>query len=201
MLWAGGILSPANPGYTIDEFVYQLKNCEAKAITTQAEVLPLVREAAKRVGIPESRILILGDTKVPGFTHLRELKNMSHREVKLTRRPKFEPEKDIAFLVYSSGTTGLPKGVMLSHRNIVANILQGTAVEGINLKAGEDSILGFLPFFHIYGLTCIMHASFYLGVQLVIMERFELEHFCQLVEKYKSMFLTSPGGGINMIRN
>ncbi|EPS44517.1 hypothetical protein H072_1486 [Dactylellina haptotyla CBS 200.50] len=189
VLWAGGILSPANPGYTLDEFVYQLKNCEAKAITTQAECLPLVREAAKKVGIPESRILILGDTKVPGFQQLSELKNMSHREVKLTKRPKFDTSKDLAFLVYSSGTTGLPKGVMLSHRNIVANILQGAVAEGRKLKAGEDSILGFLPFFHIYGLTCIMHASFYLGIRLVIMERFDLERFCQLVEKWKITFV------------
>ncbi|KAF3926438.1 S-dihydroxybenzoyltransferase [Arthrobotrys entomopaga] len=189
VMWAGGVLSPANPGYTLDEFVYQLKNCEAKAVTCQAETLPLVRQAAKQVGIPEDRILILGDTKVPGFKHLNELKNMSHREVKITRRPKFEPAKDIAFLVYSSGTTGLPKGVMLSHRNIVANILQGKAVEGRKLKAGEDSILGFLPFFHIYGLQCIMHTSFYLGVKLVIMERFDLEKFCQLIEKYKITFV------------
>ncbi|KAK6362869.1 hypothetical protein TWF730_000322 [Orbilia blumenaviensis] len=187
VLWAGGVLSPANPGYTLDEFVYQLKNCEAKAITTQAEVLPLVKEAAARVGIPQDRILIIGDTKVPGFTHVSQLKNMSHREVKLTRRPKFDPAKDLAFLVYSSGTTGLPKGVMLSHRNIVANILQGTAAE-VNLKPDEDTVLGFLPFFHIYGLTCIMHMTFYLGVKLVIMERFDLEKFCQLVEQYKVTF-------------
>ncbi|KAF3159406.1 hypothetical protein TWF751_000778 [Orbilia oligospora] len=112
---------------------------------------------------------------------------MSHREVKLTRRPKFDPAKDLAFLVYSSGTTGLPKGVMLSHRNIVANILQGTAAE-VNLKPESDTVLGFLPFFHIYGLTCIMHMTFYLGIKLVIMERFDLEKFCQLVETYKVTF-------------
>ncbi|KAF3940209.1 S-dihydroxybenzoyltransferase [Dactylella cylindrospora] len=129
ILWAGGIMSPANPGYTLDEFVYQLKNCGAKAITTQAEVLPLVKEAAAKVGIPNDRILIIGDTKVPGYKHITEFKNMSHREIKLIRRPKVDPANDVAFLVYSSGTTGLPKGVMLSHRNVVANILQGSSVE------------------------------------------------------------------------
>ncbi|KAF3912090.1 hypothetical protein ABW21_db0203628 [Orbilia brochopaga] len=189
VLWAGGVLSPANPGYTLDEFAYQLKNCEAKAITTQAEALPLAKEAATRVGIPHDRILILGDTRVPGFKHVSELKNMSHREVKLIRRPKFEPAKDLCFLVYSSGTTGLPKGVMLSHRNIVANILQGAAVEGKNLKPKEDSLLAFLPFFHIYGLTCIIHVPFYLGIKVVIMERFDLEKFCQNVERYKISFV------------
>ncbi|KAF3916651.1 S-dihydroxybenzoyltransferase [Dactylellina cionopaga] len=187
VLWAGGVLSPANPGYTLDELVYQLKNCEAKAITTQAEVLPLVKEAATRVGIPHDRILIIGDTKVQGFTHITQLKNMSHREIKITRRPKFDPEKDLAFLVYSSGTTGLPKGVMLSHKNIVANILQGTTAENV-LKSGEDSVIGFLPFFHIYGLTCIMHFSFYKGIKLIIMERFDLEGFCRLVQDHKVTF-------------
>lgn len=131
----------------------------------------------------------MGDTKVPGFKHILQIKNQSHRETKLLqRRQKINPAKDVAFLVYSSGTTGLPKGVMLSHRNIVANILQSNSIEGRNLSWKNDTLVAFLPFFHIYGLTCIMHFSMFSGIKLIIMDRFDLEKFCQQVQSRKVTF-------------
>ena len=110
------------------------------------------------------------------------------------RRAKVDSANDLAFLVYSSGTTGKPKGVMLTHRNIVANVLQQTAAEGpVSGQPREgfpegDSVLAFLPFFHIYGLTVVLHQSFYRGIKTVVMPKFDIESWCRLVQEHKITF-------------
>lgn len=155
-LWAGGILSPANPGYTADELAFQLKDSGAKALATQKPFLKTALEACKKVGIEEDRIILIGDEKdeTAKYKHFTNLRNISGAT--RFRKAKIDPHKDLAFLVYSSGTTGHPKGVMLSHRNIVANTMMIKVGEGGNLswKGGKDGkgdkIMAFLPFFHIY---------------------------------------------------
>ena len=156
-MWAGGIVSPANPGYTVHELAFQLRDSGAKALCTQKAFLKVAVEAAKQVGIPENRIILIGDERDENarFKHFTSVINTAGTS--RYRRTKADPKKDLAFLVYSSGTTGHPKGVMLSHENIVSNILMISAGEGRNLswKGGSedkgDNILTFLPFFHIYG--------------------------------------------------
>lgn len=92
---------------------------------------------------------------------------------------------DVAFICYSSGTTGVAKGVMLTHRNFIAQILQSVRVEPEEEQVMDDVILGFLPFYHIYGLTSLVLNAFYKVTPVVIMARYDLELLCQLVEKYK----------------
>jgi 4-coumarate--CoA ligase len=154
--WAGGILSPANPGYTPEELAFQLKDSGAKALVTQKPFLKTAIEACKRVGIDEDRIILMGDARdeTARFKHFTSVRILSGTA--RYRKTKIDPGKDLAFLVYSSGTTGHPKGVMLSHTNIVSNVLMIRVGEEGNLswKGGHnnegDKLLGFLPFFHIY---------------------------------------------------
>ena len=157
--WAGGILSPANPGYTANELAFQLKDAGTKALVTQTPLLPVALEAAKQAGISHDRIILLGDERDPSmkfkyFTSIRNIAGTSRY-----RRTKLKPKADLAFLVYSSGTTGYPKGVRLSHENIVSNILMGSVGEGgfLTWNGGEngqgDNLLAFIPFYHIYGMS------------------------------------------------
>jgi 4-coumarate--CoA ligase len=158
--WAGGIVSPANPGYTPNELAFQLKDSGAKGLVTQLPFLNNARKAAEMVGLPEDRIILLGDHKDPQqrFKHFTSIRNTSGAT--RYRRVRIRPDQDLAFLVYSSGTTGHPKGVMLSHRNIVSNLLMfSTAEANLSHRGGPDGngdrILAFLPFFHIYGMSVL----------------------------------------------
>jgi len=186
-LWTGGVVSPANPAYSADELAFQLKDSKAKALITQWDFLPTARQAAQKAGIPEDNIILIGDKRDPSnrVKHFSSVQNISGA-AKFRRAP-IKPKEDLAFLVYSSGTTGLPKGVMLTHQNIVANTLQSTEAEVRNLSS-EDSILAFLPFFHIYGLTILVHQSFYNGLLVAVMPRFDIEDFCKIVQRDKITF-------------
>lgn len=155
--WAGGIISPANPGYTPDELAFQLKDSGAKGLVTQMPFIENAKKAAKIAGLPEDRIILMGDQRDPQqlLKHFTSIRNISGTT--RYRRVRIKPEEDLAFLVYSSGTTGHPKGVMLTHRNVVANLLMLSAAEVPQLSHNNgpdgsgDRVLAFLPFFHIYG--------------------------------------------------
>lgn len=159
--WAGGVVSPANPAYTVEELAFQLKDSGAKALATHMSVLKVAEEAAQKAGISRDRVMLIGDERHPEnrVKHFTSIRNISGAT--RFRKTKIDPRKDLAFLVYSSGTTGLPKGVRLSHRNIVANNLQLEAGESGNLSwngnadGKGDRILAFLPFYHIYGTSAV----------------------------------------------
>ena len=156
VLHAGGVVSPGNPAYSAEELAYMLRDSGASALATQRPLLSTARKAAKMAKVPEDRIILIGEERdaegrMKHFTSIRKTSGTSRY-----RRRRLNPDKDLAFLAYSSGTTGLPKGVMLSHRNIVANVLVITGCMGKYYSWDKDKILGVLPFFHIYGVARIM---------------------------------------------
>jgi long-subunit acyl-CoA synthetase (AMP-forming) len=150
-LWAGGIISPANPAYTAKELAFQLKDAGARAIITQRPFLDTVLRACEMVGLSSDMVALMGEERDPNgqFKHFTSVRNMSG--VARWKKQKLDSANDLAFLVYSSGTTGLPKGVMLSHQNVVSNVMQLGAVESGNMTWRGDKVLAFLPFYHIYG--------------------------------------------------
>lgn len=186
--FAGGIVTPANPGYSADELAYQLENSGARALVTTKANLKTALEGAKRVGIPDDRVILLGSEKddthrVKHWTNIRKTSGALRY-----RRKKSKPD-DLAFLAYSSGTTGLPKGVMLTHRNIMANLLQIKGSVGRSYNSKDDKFLGVLPFFHIYGLTGLVHQALHRGIEVVVMPAFDMETFLRSIQEHRITFI------------
>ncbi|KAK0252608.1 hypothetical protein LTS09_012281 [Friedmanniomyces endolithicus] len=186
-LYAGGIIAPANPGYGAKDLAFMLKNSGARVIVTQKALLSVAVEAAELAGLSKGNVVLLGgdESHSPEATHFKQLlKPDQQRE-----RPCKIEGKDLAFLAYSSGTTGLPKGVMLTHTNIIANVLQVKHSVGHNYSWDKDKILGILPFFHIYGLTTLLNQPLHRGLEVVVMPQFNLDAFCTAVQRHKTTFL------------
>ena len=148
--------------------------------------LDVALEAAKAVNLPESRILVVGGRITNRHQTWRDFCGSRLAD---ETRGKITPHKDIAFLCYSSGTTGLPKGVMLSHRNIVANLHQIQPIEGNHLMWQRDKLAGLLPLYHIYGLANNLHLPVFNGIPVVIHAKFGLPSFLESIQKHRITFV------------
>jgi acyl-CoA synthetase (AMP-forming)/AMP-acid ligase II len=173
----GGINTTINPTYTASELAAQLQDAGARHLVTVPAFLDKARQAAEACGMGE--VLVFGEAE--GATPFASLLDGGP-----VPEVVIDPREDVVVLPYSSGTTGLPKGVMLTHRNLVANILQtASAVDGL---AGTDTVLGLLPFFHIYGMVVIMNLALHRGATVVTLPRFDLEQCLQTLERYRITF-------------
>jgi acyl-CoA synthetase (AMP-forming)/AMP-acid ligase II len=171
VLRLGAIVTPANPAYTTDELAFQLKDAGARLLISAAALAARARAAIEASGCPIQLITI---DEVEGLPSLRAIsRNADPPAVRI------EPS-DVAVLPYSSGTTGLPKGVMLTHRNLVANLLQLDAIEHPDLQA----LVAVLPFFHIYGMVVILNFGLMRGLTLITLPRFELEPFLKVLQEW-----------------
>ncbi|CUU37952.1 MAG: 4-coumarate--CoA ligase family protein [Armatimonadetes bacterium] len=171
---AGGVVTTANPLYTADELAYQLKDSGAKFLVTVGPLLEKALPAAEKAGVQEVFVIGEGEGATP-FTVL--LADAEPPEVAI------DPQNDLVVLPYSSGTTGLPKGVMLTHYNLVANMCQVLG-SGVNLRS-DERVIGVLPFYHIYGMLVILNLCLYKGITIVTMPRFDLEQFLKLMQDYR----------------
>ncbi len=180
VLRAGATVTTINSLYTAGEIEKQLRDAGASWVITVSLLLPQAQQAADAVGIPTERLIVLDGAE--GHPGLRGLLG----EGRAAPEVSFDPATHVAVLPYSSGTTGIPKGVMLSHRNLVANVAQCRI--NINLTSA-DRVLAVLPFFHIYGMTVLLNLALKQRATLVTMPRFDLVQFLTNIQTYRCTYL------------
>jgi 4-coumarate--CoA ligase len=164
---AGGAVTTINPTYTAKEVRHQLMDAGATALVTIELFLETARQATEGTKVED--IFVIGGAE--GTRDFRELFGEP-----LAEQVAVDPH-DVVVLPYSSGTTGLSKGVMLTHHNLVSNIL--TTVSAAELSE-DESFIAVLPFFHIYGMQVLMNSGLYAGVTIITMPRFDLVQFLEL---------------------
>ena len=184
---AGGAVTTINPLNTPSEINKQLCDSKARFLLTIPQLLAGAQEAVEGSGVEEIFVLTPDGAASPeGTTPITELFTSGSTRPTVTVDPS-----DLAVLPYSSGTTGTAKGVMLSHRNLVAAISQAIPL----LDAGADDVgLAVLPFFHIYGMVVTLAGSLHLGATVVSMPRFDLDGFLDAIQRYRAsvLYLVPP---------
>ncbi|QTR01274.1 AMP-binding protein, partial [Saccharothrix algeriensis] len=175
ILRAGATATTINALYTADEVAEQLADAGARMLFTVSALLPTAAAGAAGAGVDDVVVLDAAE----GHPGLADLLGSTGPVPEVT----IDPAEDVAVLPYSSGTTGRAKGVMLTHRNLVANIVQC----GPLLKVGATTrILAVLPFFHIYGMQVLMNNGLYVGATVVTMPRFDLPEFLRVIQDHRT---------------
>ena len=181
ILKAGGIATTVNSAYTERELAFQMNDCGAEVLLVHEAMLE-VAEKARSHGMNLRQLIVIrpDSQESTSFWGLIESSNGTP--------PKFSvnPKTDVAALPYSSGTTGLAKGVELTHYNLTSNVVQMEACQlDIPLALEDDVVLLHLPMFHIYGLQVLMNLYLSVGATLVMMGRFDMGEFLGLLVKHK----------------
>ena len=172
--FAGGVVCTINPTYTAHEVHQQLVDSGSRLLVTVPMLLATATEAAE--GTAVEQVVVLGD--VPEGSSAVGLDSLTGEP--LAQQVEVGTDAVVA-LPYSSGTQGLPKGVMLTHRNLVANVAQTADILG----TGEGEVfMGVLPFFHIYGMNVVMNVGLVTGSTIITMPRFDLAAFLSAHAQY-----------------
>ncbi|KAH8714144.1 4-coumarate-CoA ligase [Ilyonectria robusta] len=192
---AGYIFSGANPAYTVPELVHQMKNTTAKAILVHPKVLEPILEAASQAGLSKDRIFQFSDSEAPVRHGIPDWRAMmgTPEQGDAWLWPEMSPRDSantVATINYSSGTTGLPKGVCVSHYNLIANVEQTVFMRYAHKPYKFESRprerwIGFLPLYHAYGQMYTILMAIKLNVPIYIMTEFRYEDFLFVIGKYR----------------
>ncbi len=203
ILMAGGVATPLNPLYTENELSFQVSDAGARLLVT----IPLFLEKAVRLieSTPLEGVITAGLSQALPFpknwamglkeffqargvdrAHVRTFAQMSAHAPPSSWRPHHPDPEDLAVLIYSGGTTGVAKGIMLSHYALVANAYQ---IQAWGQLTPEDSILAVLPLFHGFGMSVTMNASLLAGGEIILLPRFNRREVLQAIQTHRPTFM------------
>jgi long-chain acyl-CoA synthetase len=213
ILMAGGIVVQTNPMYMERELEYQMKDSGAKAIITLDILYPRVCKIMKQTVLNQIIVTAIKDylpfpknllypfiqkkqtglevdVKHEGNIHLfTEILKQNSRNL---IAQEFDFEEDVALLQYTGGTTGFPKGVMLTHKNLVSNTTMCKAWL-YKCRHGQETILGILPFFHVYGMTTVMLLAVMQAYKMILLPKFNIESTLKTIQKlHPTIFPGAP---------
>jgi len=183
ILKAGGAVVPFSPAYSAREIGAQLSDSEPSAAIVDADIM----ESFVRAGgasIAREKRICMGKSSGSPSPFLADFEFSRRKTVPL---PPVAPDH-LAVIAYSSGTLGVPKGVMLSHRNLATNLVQFRHQDPVPIT-DKDIFLNHLPFFHIYGMNVLMAEAISVGATQVIMSRFDPEELVRLIARHRATLL------------
>ncbi|GAB2473616.1 AMP-binding protein [Promicromonospora xylanilytica] len=183
LLRSGVTVTTVNALATGPDITKQLADSGARLMITVSALLPAGEAGARGAGLTDEQMVVLdGDPyAAAGYTSLADLLADPHPAPEVS----FDPATHLAVLPYSSGTTGRPKGVMLTHTNLVANVAQSLAI-----GVGRDDVVPcVLPFFHIYGMTVLLNLALRTRARLVTLPRFDLAQYLGVIQEHRATFL------------
>lgn len=176
-LTCGATIVQLNPMYKSEELLHILNDSGAKTIILMDSLLPLLESIRDQTGIERILPVSVESAKMPD------------EWIDETNDPFPEvfcrPKEDVAVLQYTGGTTGTPKGAMLTHFNLVANTLQSVATSCTKVKKGKERVLAVSPLFHVYGMTSAMVVTFYNGGNIILIPKFDVEQLVTAIEETK----------------
>ena len=221
-MYAGGIVVQTNPLYTERELQYQMADSGAKVILVMDILYPRVMKVMNETSIenviisgikdylpfPKNLIYPFIQKKQYGFSVKVEHSGTNHLFTEIMKMAKtdkieldFDFENDLALLQYTGGTTGYPKGVMLTHKNLIANTMMCDAWM-YKCKRGEELILGILPFFHVYGMTTVLILSVMQQNKMILLPKFDVEQVLKTIDKQKpTIFPGAPTMYIGLLNH
>jgi long-chain acyl-CoA synthetase len=186
-LKVGGVVNPINAQSKEREVRFQVEDAGAAAVLYHAALAPVVDAVRSELKAVRT-FAVTGDTAPTGVERFNDLLLADEPDLRVSVNVKMS---DLAALPYTSGTTGFPKGVMLTHANLTANQQQFFAAVPVRQ---DDVFLNVLPYFHIYALNLLMTGAISLGATQVIMSRFDMAEYCTLIERHNATvcFIVPP---------